>query len=79
MGVQNPVNQRNQGDGEPLEVNRGGGEECLDAHVIETAPDGTRKTMPGFGFAMDAFDPPAVTLIEPFFSLTPPQPSTPRP
>jgi len=50
MGVQSHVNQRNNGGGEPLEVNRGGGEEWLDAHVIKAAPDGTRKTMPGFSW-----------------------------
>lgn len=37
--------QGKEGGGEPLEVHRGGGEERLDAHVLEPALYGARKTV----------------------------------
>ena len=49
---------------QPLEVDDSGGQVGLDLHICEAAPDGTRQTVPGFGFAMEAFGSPAVALIE---------------
>lgn len=37
---------------EPLEVHRGRGEEGLDAHVLQAAPDGSGEAVPGFGLAV---------------------------
>jgi hypothetical protein len=59
------------GGDQPLQVHGGCGEIGLDLHVGEATPDGTRKAMPGFGLAMDAFDPDAVTAVERPFALTP--------
>jgi IS30 family transposase len=47
---------------EPFEIDGGRCQESLDADIVEPAPDGARKAMPGLGFAMDALNPPTVAL-----------------
>ena len=58
--------EREQSGGEPLQVDRGGGEEGLDAHIVETAADGAGETEPGLRLAMKTLRAPAVSLIEAF-------------
>jgi hypothetical protein len=55
--------EREKGCGEPLEVHGGGGEEGLDAHVVDAAPDGAREPVPGLRLAVIALGPPAMTVI----------------
>jgi len=49
-----PGNGDQKGSSEPLEVDGGLGQESLDAHVVEAAPNGACKTVPGLGLAVDA-------------------------
>src|SRR5512134_428684 len=56
--------QRNKSGGEPLQVNRGCGEEGLYAHVVETAADGAGETVPSLRLAVKAFRAPAVALVK---------------
>jgi hypothetical protein len=49
---------------EPLQVDRGGGQEGLDAHVLEPAPHRAGEPVPALGLPMEAFGPPAVALVE---------------
>src|SRR6056297_364083 len=53
-----------EGGREPLEVDRGRREECLDTHVLEPAPNSAGEAMPALGLAVIALGPPAVTLVE---------------
>jgi hypothetical protein len=50
---------------QPLQIDRGGRQICLDFHVGEAAPDGACKSVPCLGFAVKALRAPAMTLIEP--------------
>ena len=40
---------------QPFEVYRRGRQKGLDSHVLQSAPDGAGKSVPGLGFAMIAF------------------------
>src|SRR6478609_4900415 len=74
-----PGNGGQKGGSEPLEVDCRCGQESLDAHVVEAAPNGARKTVPGLGLAVDALDAPAMPLIEAFLPLSPLEPLAPGP
>jgi hypothetical protein len=56
--------ERQKSGREPLQVDRGGGQEGLDAHVLEPAPHRAGEPVPGLGLPMEAFGPPAVALVE---------------
>jgi hypothetical protein len=61
--------QRNESGGEPLQVDRGGDEEGLDAHIVETAADGAGETVPSLRLAVKPLRAPAVGLVK--TSITP--------
>ena len=48
-----------------------GGEEGLDAHVLQAAPDGAGQAVPGLRLAMEALRAPAVALVEPLVLVRP--------
>jgi hypothetical protein len=56
--------ERQKSGREPLQVDRGGGQEGLDAHVLEPAPHRAGEPVPGLGLPMETFRPPAVALVE---------------
>ena len=64
---------------EPLEVNRGGGQEGLDAHILQATTNGAGEPMPCLGLTMVALRPPAVTLVEAPILVGPSLASPPRP
>jgi hypothetical protein len=64
---------------EPLQVDSGGDQERLDAHVLSATPYGASETVPSLGFAMDALDPPPMPPIEIVFILAPSEPFASRP
>ena len=51
------------GSGEPLEVHGRRGQECLDAHVPQPAPDSAGKPVPGLRLAAEALETPVLTLV----------------
>jgi hypothetical protein len=53
-----------EGGGEPLEVHRGGREERLDPHILQSASDGACEAVPALGVSMKTFRAPAVALVE---------------
>ena len=63
--------KRKESGRQPLQIDGGGGQIGLNAHVRETAPDSARKTMPGLCLAMESFRPPTMPLIEPSILLAP--------
>ena len=62
--------------GEPLEVDRGGGQERLDTHVLESAADGAGETVPGLRLAVEALRAPAVALVQSLILVAPVLPPT---
>jgi putative transposase len=56
--------ERQKSGREPLQVDRGGGQEGLDAHVLEPAPHRAGEPVPGLGLPMETFRPPAVALVQ---------------
>jgi hypothetical protein len=67
-----PAHKRSKESGcQPLQIDGCGGQIGLNAHVRQAAPDSAGKSIPGFCFAMEAFRPPAVPLLDPSILLTP--------
>ena len=64
--------------GQPFQVDGRSNQEGLDAHVVSATPYGASEPVPGFGFAMDTFDPPPMAPIEIEFTLSPSEPLAPR-
>lgn len=56
--------QSQKGGGEPLEVDRSGGEEGLNAHVVETSAHGPCQPVPSLRLAVKALGSPAVTSVQ---------------
>ena len=52
--------EKQQGFGEPLQVDGGGGHQGLDFHVGQPPAHGPVQSVEGFGQTVDAFDQPAV-------------------
>src|SRR6516164_5846574 len=60
----NGENQRKKSGRKPLEIDRSGCQERLDAHVCKSAPHCACKPVPSFSFAVESFRAPAMALIE---------------
>jgi hypothetical protein len=52
--------QSDENGGSELEIDRGGGEEGLNAHIVEATPDSAGEAIPSLGFAVDTFDAPGI-------------------
>jgi hypothetical protein len=48
----------------PIQRDESGGEEGLDAHIVETTADGAGETVPGLRLAVKTLRAPAVSLVE---------------
>src|SRR5215207_6326926 len=56
--------KRKKGDGEPLEIDGGGGQVGLDFHIGQASPYSACQSMPCLGFAVEPFGTPPVASVK---------------